>query len=97
MRAVTHGDVVAAARAIRRMPRAARLGAVMGMLEKAHVADRFRKRFGRAHPLWGNGSLMAVALQSHCEQAEPFPSDSCQLDAMATVIEAILAWRRRLS
>lgn len=96
MRAVTHGDVVAAARAIRAMPRVARLGAVMGMIEKAHAADRFRKRFGRAHPLWGNGSLMAVALRCRGERAEPFPSDPGHLDAMATVIEAILAWRRRL-
>lgn len=96
MRAVTHGDVIAAARVIRTVPRAVRSGTVMAMLDKAHAADRFRKRFGRAHPLWGNGSLMAVALVSGGGCAEAFASDPDHLEAIATVIEAILAWRSRV-
>ena len=62
--------------------------AVRAMLEKAHAADRFRKNCGRAHPLWGNGSLMAAALTE-------WLSDSGYLEAMCTVIETILDWRQR--
>lgn len=31
------------------------------LLDQADAAHRYAKRFGRAHPLWGNGSLMARA------------------------------------
>ncbi|MEO5615888.1 MAG: hypothetical protein ABIR04_13330 [Cypionkella sp.] len=37
------------------------------LLDQADAAHRYSKRFGRAHPQWGNGSLMARAL------AEPGP------------------------
>lgn len=30
--------------------------------DQADAAHRYAKRFGRAHPVWGNGSLMARAL-----------------------------------
>ena len=49
--------------------------AVRAMLEKAHAADRFRKNCGRAHPLWGNGSLMAAALTECGRAGEPRLSD----------------------
>jgi len=32
------------------------------MVDQADAAHRYAKHFGRAHPLWGNGSLMARAL-----------------------------------
>ncbi len=32
------------------------------LLDQADAAHRYAKRFGRAHPQWGNGSLMARAL-----------------------------------
>ncbi len=32
------------------------------IVDQADAAHRYAKRFGRAHPLWGNGSLMARAL-----------------------------------
>lgn len=95
MRTITHGDVTAAARAVRDLPAEARRGAVRAYLERADAADRFRKRFGRAHPIWGNGSLMAAVMCCGGPSAEPVLSDPGYLDAMAAVIEAILDWRRR--
>lgn len=89
MRTITHGDVTAAARAVRDLPPAARRRAVQSLLERADAADRFRKRFGRAHPFWGNGSLMAVALAAS-GRGEPFLSDLDYLEAMAAVVEALL-------
>lgn len=93
MRTITHGDVTAAARAVRPLPPAARRRAVRSLLAKADAADRFRKRFGRAHPVWGNGSLMAAALGAEPGRGEPFLSEADYLEAVAAVIEALLDWR----
>jgi hypothetical protein len=97
MRPITHGDVTATARAVLGLPGGARRRAVLTLLERADAADRFRKRFGRAHPFWGNGSLMAVALGGAGATSVPRGSDTGYLEAMAVVIEAILEWRRRPS
>lgn len=93
MRTITHGDVAAAARALAPLSPATRRGAAWALLERAHAADLFRKRFGRAHPLWGNGSLMAAALARGCAEREPLLADPAYLEAMATVIVAVLDWR----
>lgn len=39
-----------------------RSGLIRQLLDKADAAHRYAKRFGRPHPIWGNGSLMARAL-----------------------------------
>lgn len=95
MRTITQGDVSVAARAIRGLPPDVQRHAISLLLEAAHAADIFRKRFGRAHPLWGNGSLMAAAMVAGGGRQDPFASDLPHLEAMAAVIEAILDWRRR--
>lgn len=33
------------------------------IVAEARAADAWRRRMGRAHPLWGDGSLMAAALR----------------------------------
>lgn len=62
------------------------------MLERAEAADDYRKRFARAHPDWGNGSLMALAMR---EVLPPEPSyddpDYCR--CLATVLCALANWR----
>lgn len=95
MRPVTHGDVVAAATAIRPLPAALRRQEVLRLLERAHAADLFRKRTGRPHPFWGDGSLMGIALKDGTSRTEPFLSDPEHLSALAAVIETLLEWRRR--
>lgn len=91
---ITHGDVTAAARAVRGLPQNDQRRAILSLLVKADAADRFRKRFGRAHPIWGNGSLMAVALGVDSGRGEPFLADTDYLEAMAAVLDAVLDWRR---
>lgn len=39
-----------------------RSGLIRQVLDQADAAHRYTKRFGRPHPIWGNGSLMARAL-----------------------------------
>lgn len=90
MRPVLNSDVTAAARALLTLPEAVRAGAFRSMLDKAQAADLYRKRIGRAHPFWGNGSLMAVARMAPLPP-EPFLSDPGYLDCLATVVEGLIA------
>lgn len=61
MRPVLHGDVSSAARVLLRAPPAIRDALCARMIREADLADRHRRRTGRLHPLWGNGSLMSAA------------------------------------
>ena len=85
MRAVLMGDVIAAARALLAFEPVERQALLVRMIDQAEQADRYRKRLGRAHPNWGNGSLMAAA--SRWPQApEPFLSDPDYLDCLQMVL-----------
>lgn len=96
MRAVTHGDVTAAARFLMTLPEAERRVAARRLLVLAHWADHYRKRSGRAHPVWGNGSL-AAAIPAVALPAEPRLSDLGYVRCLSTVIEAVLDWRGRVA
>lgn len=61
MRPVMHGDLTAAARHLLTLPDSLRASRCARLIAQADAADRYRKRFGRAHPAWGNGTLMAAA------------------------------------
>ncbi len=93
MRPVLHGDVVAAARALYPLEVGARATTLDSLLRRAAWADAFRKRTGRVHPVWGDGSLMAVALGQD-PPPEPPLSDSVYCDCLAQVFEGLVAWRR---
>ena len=95
MRTVTHGDVVAAACVARGIAEDGRCAFILRLLEQAHTADIYRKHTGRAHPMWGDGTLMGAARQGQTAHSEPFLSDSEYLETIATVIETLLFWRQR--
>jgi len=90
MRPVLHGDVVAAARALRAVPAAQRPRLVRRIIAAAEFADRYRRRVGRAHPDFGGGSLMAAA-GAWPRRPEPLLDDPDYLGCLACVIEALLA------
>lgn len=92
MRPVLHGDVTAAARALLPLPEEVRPAALRGMLARAGAADAYRKRFGRGHPDWGNGSLMAVALRG-VAGPEPFLDAPDYCRCLALVFEELVRWR----
>ena len=92
MRPVLHGDVVAAARALLAMPAEKRRSAMGTMLSRASAADAYRKRFGRAHGAWGNGSLMAVA-HGYELRPEPFLDDAEYCACLVMVFDTLMAWR----
>jgi hypothetical protein len=62
MRPVMIGDLLAAARALMPVPPPDRKLVWDQMISQTIAADKFRKRLGRNHPTWGDGSLMARAL-----------------------------------
>lgn len=54
---VLPGDAEAAAAMLLALPPEARPRALARALARAEAADRHRRKTGRAHPRWGNGSL----------------------------------------
>ncbi|MBN7785262.1 hypothetical protein JYP51_10045 [Ponticoccus gilvus] len=90
MRPVLPGDVSAAARALLAVAPEGRAALAQRLLTEAAAADRYRRRFRRAHPDWGNGTLRAAAL-AHPVAAEPRLDDRDHLDCQFLVIEALLA------
>ena len=96
MRMITDGDPAAAARMVLCRSAEIQHATVISCLERAHAADRFRKRLHRPHPLWGNGSLMAVVLGEEGAQSAPYRCDTDYLRALAVVIDTLIDWRSRV-
>jgi hypothetical protein len=63
------------------------------LLLTADVADRFRKRHGKPHPIGGNGSLMSATSQV-ARANLPLSCDEDYCLALTIVIAEIVAWRR---
>jgi hypothetical protein len=95
MRPVLHGDAVAAARALFALSAEDRDKAMAVMLSRAEAADCYRRRFARAHPQWGNGSLMAVAMSRRLPPEPPLEdADYCR--CLASVFAALADRRERI-
>lgn len=95
MRAVTSGDIRLLARYIAGVRREDRAAVALRIIEHAHVADRYRKRTGRAHRFWGDGSLAAALPRGAWRDAEPLVADRRHLQAIADALDAILSWKDR--
>lgn len=93
MRQILMGDIVAVARSLMDVPPQMQASAANTMFYRAHVADKFMKRTGVPHPVWGNGSLLACAA-SGPSKAEPFPNNLAYLSSLGLVIEELIAWKR---
>ena len=91
MRRVLIGDLLAAAAVIRSQPNPA--AACQTLIGQADAAHRYAKRFGRPHPRWGNGSLMARALAAPVSGAVNL-SDPDLLAALSWLCAALSARRR---
>ena len=71
MRRATHGDAVSVARVLLCAPRHRRAWVMVRLFCEAERAHDHVASKGRAHPLWGDGSLMTAALRRH-PGPEPF-------------------------
>lgn len=90
MRPACHGDVVAAARALRALPGPEREGGLLRLMRAADWADRFRLYHRRKHPYWGDGSLMAAALAED-PPPEPRLADAEYCQCLSMVLQALAA------
>lgn len=88
MRPVLHGDVTMAALALLAVPPDARAALLARILDEAERADRFRRQTGRAHPLWGGGSLMAAAM-TRPRAREPYLDDPGYAACLAMLFDAL--------
>ena len=93
MRAVMIGDLMALARGISGLPAAKRVSECLRAFDCAHVADKYRKRFGRLHPKWGNGSVMGFALLAYGGHRRHDLSDPAYCAAFEIVLKALRLWR----
>ena len=83
MRCCLIGDLLAAADCVAGMAGADQARLLARLLAEAHAAHRYSRRFGRPHPLWGDGSLMARVLAEPQAPARG-PLDLAALAAVAT-------------
>lgn len=93
MRTVLTCDIRAAACALLPLPREARAAALGALIARAKAADRYRRRFGRRHPQWGDGTLAEAAGRV---APEPFADDPEYLEALFHVVQH-LALRRGIA
>mgnify|MGYP003630823097 CR=1 FL=1 len=89
MRAVHLSDLNLAARALLAVPDNGRRELLKYLIQYAHLADKFRKKTGRAHPQFGDGSLGAIC-QPAAMAAMPDRCDPRYLECLGIVIEGLL-------
>lgn len=89
MRPLQPADLEAAVRALLAAAPERRGALAAQIVKDAQMADRYRKRLGRAHPDWGTGTLMSAAAR-HVAAARPDRLHRTALQAYATLIDAIL-------
>ncbi|KAB7616069.1 hypothetical protein F9L33_04725 [Amylibacter sp. SFDW26] len=89
MRALLHVDVVTAARALLVVPDRERVALCDQLFDRAHAADKYRKRFGRYLRGYGSGSL-ASACWDRALMPEPFLSDKGYAKCMRLIFERVL-------
>lgn len=92
MRRALIGDLLVAARVLSALPPPQRAMAMDRLIYQAHAAHRYAARFGRPHPRWGDGSLMARAL---AEPGAPQARDICDFSALAVAAARLAAFRLR--
>lgn len=89
MRAVHLSDLNIAARTLLAVPEAIRADMIKEVLSQAQVADKYRKRTGRSHAQFGNGSLSA-ACQHRIKSRRPDRCDPNYLECLEIVIQALI-------
>lgn len=89
MRPVLHGDVANTARALLLVPAPGQSALCSRIIAEAEIADRYVRATGRAHPLWGNGSLMSAARKRPLAD-EPDFDDLAYCRCFEIVLQALI-------
>ena len=94
MRPILPPDLDLLARVVLPLPAESRARVIAQLLTHADLADRYRKRTGRLHPLHGDGSVLSVALQHRPSPSRP-TCDRIYCAALLDVVQGIAVWRDR--
>ena len=94
MRPLMPGDLDSAVAVIMCQPPEDRMRVAARLLSEADIADRYRKRVGRAHPQFGSGSLMSAAM-GWSAGANSRVYDASYCAALIVVLTAVQDWRGR--
>jgi hypothetical protein len=89
MRALLHVDVVTLARVLLSVEAEKRSETCDQLFDRAHAADKYRKRFGRIHMNYGRGDL-ASACWDEKKRSEPFLSDRDYAQCMRVILDRVL-------
>ena len=90
MRPVHLTDLDLAARAVLAQPAGAQPDAAARLVAGARLADRFRKRLGRRHSVWGDGTVAAAAMAlAGGKLAPPQRCDTAYRHALQSVLTAL--------
>ena len=94
MRRFMPGDLDALAAAVEAVG-ADQRGAVQAhhLIARAQMADRYVRRFGRAHPRLGDGSVMSAAMKETAGKRGVRLDTVAGLRAMAIAATALAAWK----
>lgn len=93
MRAVLHQDLTALAKCLIPLDDRDRRAYADLQIKLATSADRYRKKFGKSHPMYGNGTLASCCVGGGKD--EPRIDDNAYAECLIHSLEAILAFRRK--
>jgi len=96
MRAVLHQDIVSLAKCLLVQPRCKRRNFAALQVRLTHAADRYRIRFGKAHTLYGDGTLMSCCAKLP-SRPERRLDDVEYADCVIKALEAVLHFRKQLA
>lgn len=92
MRACRVDEVLMAARCLHGLPLSEQPAQAQLWIAQSHIADKYRKRLKKYHPLWGNGSLL-----SRLDRTKRYDKvdlgDPDFLQALVVMLSALQAWR----
>ncbi|MGC1495646.1 MAG: hypothetical protein WA790_07550 [Sulfitobacter sp.] len=94
MREVFLSDLTAVARVLLRVPAPQRNALCKQMLIEADWADKFTRRFNKAHKIWGNGTLSGVAQSRQLGPEKSF-SDAEYRSCIMSVLHCLEHHRAR--
>lgn len=95
MRQVLHQDIVALARCLGPVSKACRRKFALVQIGLAHAADLYRIRTGRAHPVYGNGTLMSCL--AGLPRGDEATFDNLDFaECMVHALEAVIGFRKGL-
>jgi len=92
MRRVLHQDIVALARCLLRVGVAQRTQYARRCVQVAGLGDRWRQRTGKAHPLFGDGTLQSACARLP-KAAEGYPDEPEYAACLVTALESVIACR----